>query len=31
MDDYGVKIEMNGIYSHDAMTLKRDVSKVVLT
>ena len=31
LDCYSVKIEMNGIYSHNAMTLKQNVSKMVLT
>ena len=31
LDDYSVKIEMNSLYSHNAVTLKRDISKMVIT
>ena len=31
LDDYSVNVQMSGIYSYDARTLKSDPSRMVLT
>ena len=31
LNDYSVNVQMNGIYSYDAMTLKSDSSRMVIT